>query len=65
MARRVRPKDPDVRALVAACKALEGSTSTRTLHANLRFLWDRYVVNPPAKAWWLHLNATNPDRRTP
>jgi hypothetical protein len=38
--------DPDIKALAAACRALDGSTSLRMLKANLEFLWDRYIRNP-------------------
>ena len=55
-----RNPDPDVRALAAACRALEQSTSTRMLHATLAFLWDRYVVHPPAEAWWARYDGKRP-----
>lgn len=43
----------DLRALKDACKALERSTSTKMLYANLVFLWDRFVTHPPPKSWWV------------
>ena len=60
-----RTKDPDVLALVAACKAIERSTSTHMLHATLRFMWDRYLVRPPAQAWWARFDDKNPILRAP
>lgn len=63
MGRRIRTKDPDVRALTAACKAIERSTSTQMIHATLRFMWDRYLVHPPDKAWWARLDGKNPMKK--
>ena len=52
-----RMGDPDVVTLQRACRALEQSTSTRMLIANLNFLWDRYVTHPPPQAWWVRPDA--------
>ena len=52
--------DQDVKALKMACRALEQSTSTRMIVANLRFLWDRYVTHPPDRAWWARADAKRP-----
>ena len=41
-----RRQDPDVLALKRCCRALEASSSSRMLVANLTFLWDRYVTHP-------------------
>jgi|PlaIllAssembly_1097288.scaffolds.fasta_scaffold1266623_2 hypothetical protein len=38
--------DPDLKALKAAGKALEKSTSRHMLEANLNFLWDRFITHP-------------------
>ena len=57
-----RTKDPDALALVAACKAIERSTSTRMLRAALVFMWDRYLVNPPRQAWWSRRDGQRPAR---
>lgn len=38
--------DADIKALTAACRALDGSSSQRMLRANMHFLWDRYVLHP-------------------
>ena len=48
MAKRTNDSD----ALVAACKAIERSTDTKMVRATLSFLWDRYIMHPPADAWW-------------
>ena len=39
--------DQDIKVLRVCAKALEKSTSPRMLRANLEFLWDRFVSNPP------------------
>lgn len=41
--------DPDISILKACVKALNRSTSPRMLKANLAFLMDRYITNPPKK----------------
>lgn len=46
--------DPDIKALRAACKALEKSTSRKMLLANLEFINDRFVTHP-AKSLPKHL----------
>ena len=38
--------DPDIKALRAASRALNGSSSKKMLRANLEFLWDRYIAHP-------------------
>jgi hypothetical protein len=40
--------DPDVSALKASVKALNRCTSPAMIRATLEFLWDRYIVHPPA-----------------
>jgi hypothetical protein len=39
--------DPDMSCIKACCRALNRSTSRRMLRANLDFLVDRYLTNPP------------------
>ena len=58
--RGTRTKDPDVLALVAACKAIERSTSTQMIYATMRFMWDRYLIHPPTGAWWARFYAKHP-----
>lgn len=38
--------DSDIKALRAAVRALNGSSSQKMLKANLEFLWDRYIEHP-------------------
>jgi hypothetical protein len=42
-----KKNDPDIKALRAAIRALSKSSSKRMLHANMRYLWDLFVVHPP------------------
>lgn len=42
----MKKRDPDIRAIQGACKALNLSSSRRMLKANLRFLLDRYLLRP-------------------
>ena len=39
--------DPDIKALRACVRALDQSSNKRMLRANIEFLYDRYVRNPP------------------
>ena len=41
--------DPDIKALRAAVRALQGSSSRRMLKTNMNYLWDRFIVHPPAE----------------
>ena len=44
-----KPLDPDVKVLRAAVRAIEQSSSPRMKKANVEFLYDRYVRNPPTE----------------
>lgn len=39
--------DSDIKALRACVRALDRSSSPRMLKANVEYLYDRYVRNPP------------------
>jgi len=39
--------DPDISAVKACVKALKRTTSPRITEATLRYLWDRFITNPP------------------
>lgn len=41
--------DPDIKVLKACVRALGQSSSKRMLKANMEYLWDRYIRNPPKK----------------
>jgi hypothetical protein len=38
--------DPDIKTILAATRALQGSSSHRMLRAHLAYLWDRFVMHP-------------------
>jgi hypothetical protein len=42
----IKPLDPDLKALRACVKALQGSSCPRMLRANMDYLWDRFVAHP-------------------
>jgi len=52
--------DPDIKALRACVKGLNGSSCRRMLLANLEFLWDRYVRHPTVKDIPRHLTLGQP-----
>lgn len=39
--------DPDLKAIFGATRALRGSSSLRMLRANMEYLIDRFLRNPP------------------
>jgi len=41
--------DPDIKALRACVRALKASSSPKMLLANMEFLYDRFVRNPPRR----------------
>lgn len=62
MTRRI---DPDALALKRACLAMEQLSDVGMIAATLRFMWDRYLVHPPASAWWQRPDGKNPKRCSP
>lgn len=47
--RKSRATDPDILVLRACSRAIEKSTSQKMKRANVEFLFDHYVRNPPSK----------------